>query len=56
MSNRPSTCRWGVMGTANIARKVVPAMHLAPTAAPVAIASVQHEGPKRDAPTGCGSG
>ena len=39
MSNRPSTCRWGVMGTANIARKVVPAMHLAPTAAPVAIAS-----------------
>ena len=39
MSETSKTCRWGVIGTAGIARKVVRAMHLARHAAPVAIAS-----------------
>ncbi len=39
MTELPETCRWGVIGTAGIARKVVRAMHLAPHATPVAIAS-----------------
>ncbi|MBC02504.1 MAG: oxidoreductase [Phycisphaerae bacterium] len=39
MTETRSTCRWGVVGTAGIARKVVRAMHLARHAGPVAIAS-----------------
>ena len=39
MTQTRSTCRWGVIGTAGIARKVVRAMHLARHASPVAIAS-----------------
>ena len=39
-SNSPQlACRWGVIGTATIARKVVRAMHLSQHANPVAIAS-----------------
>lgn len=39
MTELQETCRWGVIGTAGIARKVVRAMHLAPHAIPLAIAS-----------------
>ena len=39
MSESSDTCRWGVLGTASIARKVVRAMHQARHARPVAIAS-----------------
>lgn len=39
MMNTKTTCRWGVIGTAKIARKVVRAMHLSRHATPVAIAS-----------------
>lgn len=39
MTSTRSTCRWGVIGTAGIARKVVRAMHLSRHASPVAIAS-----------------
>ena len=39
MQNGNSTCRWGVIGTANIARKVIKAMHLASNAVPTAVAS-----------------
>ena len=38
-SSQKSICRWGVIGTARIARKVVRAMHLSQHANPVAIAS-----------------
>lgn len=39
VSDSPDICRWGVLGTASIARKVVRAMHQARSARPVAIAS-----------------
>ena len=37
--SQKSTCRWGVIGTATIARKMVRAMHLSQHATPIAIAS-----------------
>ena len=39
MQSVNSKCRWGVIGTANIARKVIKAMHLASNAVPAAVAS-----------------
>ena len=42
MTDVASSCRWGILGAASIARKNVRAMHLADNATPLAIASRTH--------------